>query len=1516
MKVKSYSKKMFRRIWVTFLALVLCFNTVIPVYASENTQIASDGSNVIEGLRIFETDFETGSPSFTFINNSVSTIQKVQDDAEHGTVVELNRTAATKDFYIHYKPVNAETTDTSIVYEFDVKLLDANTQVQVALAGNGLFSYGAKILNCGLQSRNNFAWTDSLETLEVAKWYTISMVYDYATKTRSIYLDGELAGTGGYAFESNYTNTADAEVQLRIYCPAADDASHFMVDNVRVYEGTKPYEGELVEKSEDDVVIEIDPSKSIFNDLDLNTDRFDEMLDGYVALHTRSGMVYNEGTKVKLSTKPVESADGFSVVLDEISAALGIICQVENNQTVVNGKTVTVWEQDGKQWVDAEEFLSIYGIVSIDTNDTVKSNGMMIAGESAFEWPSSDYDRASVFLGRSDLQHLNDYLFFERPSQAKIAAAYAESSLKGVHPRIQATAADFARLKTEVQTDPQKKIWYEQVIAQADYLVDVNRDPVKYELPDGIRLQTVSKDVSRKMYVLGMAYQLTGEEKYAERAWLDLKAVSEFKDWNPSHALDTGVMSTAVAIGYDWMYDAFTEEQRKTIEEGVYKNCFVDVCESYESINGIMGSNPISLINWNIVLNGGFAMSALAFMDVYPEVASYITSITIRGADRVMVEYGKDGAWREGPGYWGTTTGYVAKMFTTLEPIFGTCFGLDLCEGLEATANYAINLQSDVGQFAYGDGGAKGYIPAMYWLSNKYCDENVTATVLELGKGKASDSEDLVLSLLWYDTDIQANSIERDLDAVYEDEGVITMRDKWTDGVTTFVGIHGGVNQRSHGQIDSGTFVYDYAGVRWTKELGNTPYDTTVTAQYGVDGGRWLLYRSLAEAHNLLVINPDNTPGQKVEARAEVELVASKPKGSIAKVDLTDNYSANVSSAIRGFFFTDDRTSLVVRDEITLTKENSTVYWFMQTDAEVAIADDGKSAMLTQDGKQVKLEYVTSGNGTAELLVTPSTRALLNSQSPIDAPVSSNTGTYDLEDANVNRIAIKLTDASQDATITVKLTPVGVNSTPIDDYNKSIATWSVPDGEVAEKPEIQSVVIDGREIEFNDANKATFLCVEGKYDAVPVPTVTVDETNFTYEITNAETTDSGVTTILVKDKTNAEVYTSYTVVFEEIPVVVVPEGFTGTALQVIAAEASEEPEGVSNGFVAWKTVDNDTESRWTSQGMGQWILLELEKESTVDSMIILFKNGHLRSTYFSVDVSTDGENYQRVYTGESVGTALGSAEAYEKVDLQGVTAKYIRINCGGNSAQGRTEGWNNIGEIVFMGTVNVVPDDMGEVLVDGENYGGTLMEAITAATENTVIQLNKGVDLGETDISLTKGTLDLNGKTLTAKSLATFEGTSVIDSTGGGLLKVDSTQCVFSKTNGQMPVYNGAAEGYVFADIADKKDYEIVEEDDSTVFKLFFKPSFDTTINTLLANGSKDAHISVIIRLTWKGESYDLTYNNDMVKAVYGKDNMAFYINASGVEKFEGLIITPMVVSDDLKVEWSGTSFSDFTTTK
>ncbi len=1259
---------------------------------------------VEQGIKIFETTFEESNP-FTVTDREVNKVARVDSEEEdHGMVVEFERADGnTQNFYMQYVGVGSATSS-HIVYEFDVNLKSgANEYFRMMLRAGESWYTPLRIENNVLKAAGT---TDlqNLATLNDDTWYTVTVAYNYADNYMNVYLDGKkLAASETLCvndFVKNEVTAANAQTLRFIAYNKSVGSEHFLLDNVRVYEGSQPYEGELkdpVRANPDSNPIEIDYDSTIFNREKLDTSEFPGMLKGYVSLHTGNGMVYQgsaegqEGTWTKLDTMPVETEDGFLVVAEEICSVLGYTYTENGGTVTINNTPAEVTSKDGKLWIDAKYFFETILGKTVAVDEDANTSGMMIAGDSLFSFPSAEpfgLSTGTVSNLRSELQNLNDYLFFERPSYEEIKEAYAASNVSGQHPRVLATEDDFAEIKAAVQTNSYMSRWYQQLLVEADVLVEDNTESLKYELRDGVRLLAVAEEALNNMLVLGMAYQLTDDVKYAERAWIDLEAISNFKDWY-AIPLDTGTFCAAVAIGYDWMYDAFTEDQLQQIEAAIYSNGYTLACREYMGNYGLM-DKTVASYNQCTIINCGLAMAAMAFMDVYPEHSAYITANAIRGAEINLTEFGPDGAYREGAGYWTFTMTYVAKLLASLDSVFGTCFSLDLCEGLSTSADYMIYVQSDMGIFNYNDARETVYyVPEFFYLSDKYNNPSIASTILYMYDGKLqgdSNASDLVSSLLWYDTSVEADEEALPgLDCAYYGESLATMRDRWSAEVTTFVGVHGGYNQIVHGQLDAGTFVYDYAGIRWIKELGKTPYETSVTSNYATEGGRWRLFRSKAEAHNTIVIQNSSTSStgtdQKVDAGASLTRFESKDKGAIAVVNMSEIYAGyGATSATRGVFFTDDRSSVVVRDEITLSEADSTVYSFFLTDTEVTIAEDGQSATLTHSsGKQVKMEFTATGTGTASLGVGPATRELLGSTSPITTAASDDENFYDAENADVNRIYVKMDDAAGEVAITVKLTPVGVKSTSIEEYNKSIEQWSIADGERAETPELIGASIDGRTLNFDSEKQAAFLSVTGQYNTVPELVVTLDETKYTYQVNHAESVDGGITTIIVSDKNDASVFSTYLVKFVVIPE---PKEFDEmTSVQVVNVEASDEPQAAS-GYYRWCVLDNDTTSRWTSQGGGNWIQLELEKKTTIDNLLIAFYNptSKERGSYFGINVSADGENWETVWSGTSDTTAQNGT--YQQYELGGKTAKYVRLDCNGNTAQGITAGWNNIAEIV------------------------------------------------------------------------------------------------------------------------------------------------------------------------------------------------------------------------------------------
>ena len=143
------------------------------------------------------------------------------------------------------------------------------------------------------------------------------------------------------------------------------------------------------------------------------------------------------------------------------------------------------------------------------------------------------------------------------------------ATLKRSHPRLMADERTFANLKRLIESDTVAKRCYQAVREDADNAL--KQAPSIYEIPDGLRLLSVSRRVKERVQALALVYRLEGDRRYRDRAWKELEAAAQFKDWNPKHFLDTAEMTYAFALAYDWLFADWTASQRQTLRQAIVK---------------------------------------------------------------------------------------------------------------------------------------------------------------------------------------------------------------------------------------------------------------------------------------------------------------------------------------------------------------------------------------------------------------------------------------------------------------------------------------------------------------------------------------------------------------------------------------------------------------------------------------------------------------------------------------------------------------------------------------------------------------------------------------------------------------------------------------------------------------------------------------------------------------------------------------------------------------------------------
>jgi hypothetical protein len=107
----------------------------------------------------------------------------------------------------------------------------------------------------------------------------------------------------------------------------------------------------------------------------------------------------------------------------------------------------------------------------------------------------------------------------------------------------------------------QYEAWYQKLRAAGEKTLVAS--PSKYEIPDGLRLLATSRRVLDRVSQLAMLYQLDGDKALGRSRLERDGSGGQLPRLDPKHFLDTAEMTHAFAIGYDWLYDAWTPEQRR-----------------------------------------------------------------------------------------------------------------------------------------------------------------------------------------------------------------------------------------------------------------------------------------------------------------------------------------------------------------------------------------------------------------------------------------------------------------------------------------------------------------------------------------------------------------------------------------------------------------------------------------------------------------------------------------------------------------------------------------------------------------------------------------------------------------------------------------------------------------------------------------------------------------------------------------------------------------------------------------
>ncbi|PLW57753.1 hypothetical protein PCANC_01384 [Puccinia coronata f. sp. avenae] len=622
------------------------------------------------------------------------------------------------------------------------------------------------------------------------------------------------------------------------------------------------------------------------------------------------------------------------------------------------------------------------------------------------------------------------------------------------HPRLFAPAYKWDRLPALIKVDPYLASWNDTIFSNATLFY--NMEPTNYSIDGGYSgsgVLDVAREVQLRLKHWAYVYRMTKDTKWVDRAWRELQTAAgnttqsfgrAGNNWNTDHWLDVAEFTIGFAIAYDWMYEAWTPDQRNAIMWSIINLGLQKGLQAHATNAWFLTTNG----NWNCVTNGGMVVGSLAIMNEDPTgTASKMLPLALDSASTNCVNgVSPDGTWSETSDYWYFGSQGHAHMTSALQTATGSTHQLLVANpSFNLTGLYHMYVYGNTFKANNGDCGPNKYIatanPMLY-----YGDQFQIPRYILYQRDRADAADPL--SMFWYNPQASGGwYIDLPLDHNFGDpsDAWVSMRSSWTNTDGLFASVKAGnlTGHQTHGFLDAGDVTLDALGERWVGQLCQNDYlGAGYFSSEGSASQRWLYYRCRTEGQNTILMgglnqNPaSSNPVLKFESTGDVQNninynVNSGQSTAYWITNLAEAY--NGTDVKRGIRMINGRTQALLQDEIagsTLASQ-----WRVHTNATIDISGDGTTANMKMNGKQMAVT-ILSPQGVKFETADP-VRLATDPALPAGSP--------DLPNPGVTVLVINLPAATATTTVSVLFSPAWSNGAKALSQVKQVplAQWSI-----------------------------------------------------------------------------------------------------------------------------------------------------------------------------------------------------------------------------------------------------------------------------------------------------------------------------------------------------------------------------------------------------------------------------------------------------------------------------------------
>ncbi len=490
------------------------------------------------------------------------------------------------------------------------------------------------------------------------------------------------------------------------------------------------------------------------------------------------------------------------------------------------------------------------------------------------------------------------------------------------HPYLYFTGEEKGELLDRIKNDPESQDIFEKLRAQCDMYIHMPVDrniPVQgkntradwSEYDRDNKYERYYRTTQDNAYQLAFLYQMTGDQKYADKAFEFADAFCDLTTWTvrahefpviysrimpwnvPDDQINfnfdhrNGDAGRIMAVVYDWLYPALNEAQRDRIRGALIEKVVTRVRGDYE----FHWWATAYRCNWCGVCNSGVGLTGLALLTENPQLTDIVAESYNR-INNMLNELGEDGGWQEGGGYWNYGVHTSTFFADALKRLTDSKYNLFENERLKKNpVNFPVySSLAGGGSLNFEDSGGGRYVGSSH-LINKLAVETNSKEAAWYRNDFLPNGRD-IFDIIWPRPELKP-APPKSASIHFRTIDWWVMRSDFKNPEKVMVAGKAGMNDDPHhGHLDIGHFIVHWQKEYFIRDIGSGSYDEKY-----FDDMRFDYPQASSIGHNVIFVNGEKQISGKLrkqswnlEAGGDVEEFKTSDKIDYVRMNPTKAY--------------------------------------------------------------------------------------------------------------------------------------------------------------------------------------------------------------------------------------------------------------------------------------------------------------------------------------------------------------------------------------------------------------------------------------------------------------------------------------------------------------------------------------------------------------------------------------------------------------------------------------------------